>query len=261
MGNKTVFITGGSSGIGLETAKIFAKNGYDILLVSIDSKENTKVSEILKNLNPEIKVLAKMYDLSSENERHIAIDWVKDEVGIPDVVINNAGYGVYGNIWETKPQKEKAMLQLLILAVNDICRAFLPKMIEQNRGTIINIASIAAFQPNPGLATYGASKAFVYQYTRALREELKDQKSAVKAICICPTPVKTNFQRASDMDDSPLFDSWMTVTPDLVAKEIFRAYKNNIGFLVPGRFYHYISAFMRVMPEKISVMIGKKYLK
>lgn len=260
MKNKSVFITGGSSGIGLETAKIFARNDFDVWTVSINIEENEEAVEILRKINPRVKVSAETFDLSSEKERQGAISWVKDNTGTPDVVINNAGYGVYGNIWETNPEKEKAMLNLLILAVSDICRAFLPAMIARNSGTVINIASIAAFQPNPGLASYGASKAFVYQYTRALREELKGCKSDVRAICICPTPVKTNFQKASDMQKSPLFDSWMAVTPDLVASEIYRAYHKNIGFLVPGRFYHYISALMRVMPEWLSVMMAKKYI-
>mgnify|MGYP005842610339 CR=1 FL=1 len=260
MKNKSVFITGGSSGIGLETAKIFAQNDFDVWTVSINREENEEAVEILHKINPFVKISAETYDLSSEKERQEAINWVKDKAGTPDVIINNAGYGVYGNLWETNPEKEKSMLNLLILAVSDICRAFLPAMIARNSGTVINIASIAAFQPNPGLACYGASKAFVYQYTRALREELKDFKSDVRAICICPTPVKTNFQKASDMEKSPLFDSWMAVTPDLVAREIYRAYRKDIGFLVPGRFYHYISALMRVMPEWLSVMIGKKYL-
>lgn len=139
-------------------------------------------------------------------------------------------------------------------------RLFLSDMIARNHGTIINISSISAFQPNPGLSTYGACKAFVYQFTRAINEELKDNNLKVRCLAICPTPVRTNFQKNAEMQNSILFDSWMTVDAPLVAQEIYEAYVGKKNYVIPGKIFHFLNHISKRLPDSLQIWLAKKHL-
>jgi uncharacterized protein len=152
------------------------------------------------------------------------------------------------------------MIQLMVNNLYLSTRLFLAEMMKINHGTIINISSISAFQPNPTLAVYGACKAFVYQFTRAINEELKDKKSDVRCLAICPTPVRTNFQNNAKMENSTLFDSWMTVDTPLVAQEIYDIYISKRNYVVPGKFFHFLNHITKRLPESIQIVLAKQFL-
>lgn len=255
-----ILITGGSSGIGLETAILFASKGFHLLITSLDEKELEIAITQIKASNNSISVVGLTIDLSKEGSVQQLYDWAKSVTPNLDIVINNAGFGTFGFIDDVDMSRELDMINLMVKNLYVSTRLFLHDMIRHNKGTIINISSISAFQPNPTLATYGASKAFVYQFTRAINEELKEKKSAVKCITINPTPVRTNFQNNSGMQKSRLFNTWLTVDAPFVAKEIYRAYAHGIDTLIPGRFYGFISAINKRLPEGFQIWLAKKHL-
>ncbi len=255
-----ILITGGSSGIGLETAKLFASKGFHVLITSLEEEELENAITQIKASNNNISVVGLNIDLSKDGSVQQLYDWAKSVTPSLDIVINNAGFGTFGFIDELDMNRELDMINLMVKNLYVSTRLFLHDMILQNKGTIINISSISAFQPNPTLATYGAAKAFVYQFTRAISEELKEKKSAVKCITINPTPVRTNFQNNSGMQKSRLFNNWLTVDAPFVAKEIYRAHTHGIDTLIPGRFYGFISAINKRMPETFQIWLAKKHL-
>jgi len=172
---KTVLITGGSSGIGLEISKRFAKDGYVICWVSLVEEEVQKAKIELLEAIPETTIHYLIQDLSLEEGAKNVYSWInKNNINI-NVLINNAGFGTFGMSTEIPMEKEVRMIQLNVLSVFKLTRLFLADMVKENKGTIINISSSSSFFPVPRLAAYSATKAFVAHYSRGLQEELKEQ--------------------------------------------------------------------------------------
>lgn len=251
-----VLITGGSSGIGLELAKLFLQNGYQCCLVALDDDRLKAVEEDLINLYPQSRILAYGIDLSTDDSADAVYAYTQDQKFYPDVVINNAGFGTYGLTWETDRDTEYKMINLHVKTLYGLTRHYLQDMVKDDHGIIVNISSISAFQPSPYLNTYASTKAFVYHFTRGLQAELHEKRSNVKAITICPTPVRTNFGEGTSIDRSGLFQSWLAVDVDMVANSIYDAIIRGKSFRVPGRFYHLLSYVTRLLPEWIQVRIA-----
>jgi uncharacterized protein len=257
---KTILITGGSSGIGLATAKSFAEKGFDILISSLEENELDLAILELKKVNESVDIKGLPIDLSIFGNTEKLYEWANKNTQNLEIVINNAGFGTFGFIDEIPMEKEQAMINLMVNNLYLSTRLFLKDMIKKNSGTIINISSISAFQPNPSLATYGACKAFVYQFTRAINEELKDKNLNVYCLAICPTPVRTNFQKTADMQKSILFDSWMTVDAPLVAQEIYDAYLAKKDYVIPGKLFHLLTKISKRLPDSLQIWLAKKHL-
>jgi uncharacterized protein len=258
--NKTILITGGSSGIGLATAQLFAEKGFDILISSLRDSELATAIENIKKSNPKIAIKGITIDLSTEGSTKILYDWAKSNASNLALVINNAGFGTFGFIDDIAIEKELTMINLMVANMYLSTRLFLKDMLKKNEGTIINISSISAFQPSPTLSTYGACKAFVYQFTRAINEELKDRNTKVRCLAICPTPVRTNFQQNANMQKSTLFNSWMTVDSPLIANAIFEAYISKLDYVVPGSLFHFLTKITRRLPDSLQIWLAKKHL-
>lgn len=185
-------ITGASSGIGLEMAKIMASLGYDLFLVSKDSK---KLNEIFKGLN--VRVVTFGLDLSVTDNCYRLYDLVKDEK--IDILINNAGFGDAGDFSRTSLDKELEMIDLNIKAYHILTKLFLQDFVKRDYGRILNVASMAGFMPGPYMATYYATKAYILNLSLAINEELKQSDSKVKISVLCPGPVKTNFNKIANV--------------------------------------------------------------
>lgn len=258
---KNIFITGGSSGIGLAVAKYFGARGFNVLITSIDLVELDEALHSIREVSSDVMVDGFLIDLSKDGSTALMYDTVIKTMPEPDIVVNNAGFGTYGFIDDINMKKEEEMIHLMVMNLYQSSRLFLSKMLKINKGCIINISSISAFQPNPTLSTYGACKAFVYQWTRSVSEELKSRKSAVRCLVICPTPVRTNFQKGAGMEKSLLFDSWMTVNPDMVAKDIYRAYNSGMDYIIPGKIFHFLAVITKRFPERLLIWMAKNHLK
>jgi short-subunit dehydrogenase len=256
-----IFITGGTSGIGFATALLFGTRGFDVCLTGLDQKEvNDALSKLSNACNGAI-FTGFVIDLSLPG----FLNKIEEELSRlrfdPDVVMHNAGFGTWGPLMKTDSSREDKMIHLLVISTYHSTRYFLEKMLQRGKGTVINISSISAFQPSPGLTTYGACKAFVYQFSRAISMELKQQQSQVRCMVVCPTPVRTGFQKAAGMEKSSLFDSWMTVTPEMVAEHIFKAYCRRQDFLIPGIHFSILSSLVRRLPESWQMRLAMHHLK
>lgn len=254
--NSFVVITGGSSGIGLELASRFGAEGYPLFLVALPGKELEEAALILKDKYPTLQVTHLGVDLSREDGPDRVLAFVREQEMDVDVLVNNAGFGTWGFLPDVDQERELSMLRLNIEGLYRLTRLFLADMIEKRRGHIVNIASIAAFQPNPYMAAYGASKAFVRSFSLSLYWEMRDQKLPIHITTVCPPAVRTPFRDAAGMKDSALFSSWLAVDAPLVADAAFRGFKRKSYQVIPGLLYRFLYVVIRLVPERVSVMIG-----
>ena len=186
-------ITGASSGLGKDFAVKLSNMGYDLILVSRNKKELEKVAN-----NVESKVQIEILDLSSKEN---CIKLFNKHKNI-DLLINNAGYGLFGEFSKTSLDKELNMIDLNINAVHILTKLYLQEMIKKDEGRILNVASTAAFLPGPLMSTYYSTKSYVYSLTTAIFEELRRIKSNVKISVLCPGPVNTNFNNIAEVNFS-----------------------------------------------------------
>lgn len=189
-----VLITGASSGIGRDMARILAKQGCQLVLVARNEEALEVLAEELKR-NNSIEVETIAMDLSE-------IDNCKElhkKVKNVDILINNAGFGDCGNFTKTELNKEISMINTNIVAYHILTKLYLMDMKKRDSGKILNVASIAGFLPGPLMATYYATKAYIVRISEGIREELKKEKSKVKISILCPGPVETNFNKVANV--------------------------------------------------------------
>lgn len=187
-------ITGASSGIGRDMARVLAKKEYNLVLVSRDKEKLDELSKELKETNKiEVEVIS--MDLSIEQN---CIDLHKSVKDV-DILINNAGFGDCGNFTKTDLNKELSMIKTNIVAYHILTKLYLVDMKAKNSGKILNVASIAGFMPGPLMATYYSTKAYVVRLSESIREELKKEKSNVQISILCPGPVNTNFNNVANV--------------------------------------------------------------
>lgn len=197
----TALITGASSGIGLEFAKIFASRKNNLVLVARNSEKLLLLAEQLMNQYG-IVVRVIVADLSNMNEVQQVYEICEKEGINVDYLVNNAGFGDFGLFIESDWNKTEQMIDLNIKSLTKLCRLFAPVMAARNSGRILNVASTAAFQPGPTMAVYYATKSYVLFLSEALSNELKD--SGVTVTCLCPGATESGFQAAAAMEDSAL---------------------------------------------------------
>lgn len=183
-------ITGASSGLGAQMAKILSDMGYDLILVA---RRKTRLENLKKELKTDVKIFT--IDISTTFNCMKLFQMVKDE-GI-DILINNAGFGTVGEFYNTKLDKEIDMIDLNIKALHTLTKLFLSEFQKRNKGYILNVSSMSAFQPGPLMATYYATKAYVFNLTMAIYEELRRESSNVYVGCLCPGPVNTEFNKVA----------------------------------------------------------------
>ena len=187
-----VLITGASSGIGKDMARILAKKAEELVLVARDI---TKLEEVKKELENETKIEIISMDLSNEEN----CKEIHNRVQNVDILINNAGFGDCGNFTKTSLEKDLNMIKTNVIAYHILTKLYLTDMKEKNSGKILNVASIAGFMPGPLMATYYATKNYVVKLSEAIREELKKEKSKVQISILCPGPVETNFNKIANV--------------------------------------------------------------
>ncbi len=240
---KTVLVTGGGSGIGKEICKRFYKEGYQLVVISLDADELNTLQEELSSLNmPNSQpVHCLPLDLTGSNAtRNVGAFCDKIHCDI-DILINNAGFGLHDKHSDLNLDQVNAMLHLNILAVSGLCHLFANRMLQSKTSTpktIINIGSTSAFQPIPMLAAYAASKAFVVSFTEALSVELKDD--GIDVHCVCPGTTKTPFLDVAGLSDNTKFGSTayiahkIAMSPKDVANLAFNVVGSKYITAVPG---------------------------
>lgn len=259
--NDTLLITGASSGFGLELARRFAADGHPLILVALPGAELDAAARELRDRHPGLAVHALGVDLSAEDGPRQVWAFTEAQGLQVDGLINNAGFGTWGFLPAISEERELQMIRLNMEALYRLTRLYLPGMVARRRGRIMNIASIAAFQPNPYMATYGATKAFVRSFSQALAVELRDQGSPVRVITVCPPAARTPFREASGMGGSALFEGWLAVDAPLVAEAAYRGFRKGRSLIIPGRFFRVLRVITRLLPESVSVWVGLSTLR
>lgn len=249
---KTVLITGGSSGIGFEISKYFAKAGYQILWVSLLADELESAKSSLKKELPKVTIETLALDLAQSNAAQKTYDWVATNQWTIDVLINNAGFGTYGFANDISFEKEVTMIQLNVLNVFKLTRLFLKDMLERDAGTIINISSNTSFQPVPKMAAYAATKAFVKHYSESLTEELKALKSKVTVMTVCPAAIKdTKFKEAAKMQKVKTFEGLAATTKEEVAKDVWTGFQKGKAFMASGARLRRLMWLTGILPHSV----------
>ncbi len=181
-------ITGASSGLGWEMARILSEKGYDIIAVA---RREEKLLELKNTLKTDVEVLC--LDVTKQEDLEI----IAERLGDAEIFINNAGFGVFGDLCSSNLEDELNMIDTNVKAVHILTKLAAQKFKQRNSGYIMNVASIAAFFPGPLFSGYYGTKAYVFRITQALYEELRREKSNVKVSVLCPGPVKTEFEKVA----------------------------------------------------------------
>lgn len=250
-----VLITGTTSGLGREFARIFAKNGYNIVAVArSESTLRQQKRDIENEFSVKVKYIVK--DLSTNNSSQEIYDEVQcDGINI-DILINNAGFGTFGRYIDVDLQRQKDLASVNMLAVMQLSYLFGKDMVRRGGGRIVNIASIASFQAGPYMAMYYASKAFVRSFSEALHEELKG--SGVIVTAVCPGPVATSFEKNAQMKHSAMFTKLKVYTPEVVAAKSYKAITSNKAVYVVGWHNKLLVFLTRFCSLRFSRTLAKK---
>lgn len=217
-----VLITGASSGIGKDMARIMAKKADELVLVA---RNIERLEELKKELENDAKIEILSKDLSIEEN----CKEIHNQVQNVDILINNAGFGDCGDFTKTSLDKDLNMIKTNIIAYHILTKLYLTDMKEKNSGKILNVASIAGFMPGPLMTTYYATKNYVVKLSEGIREELKRNHSKVQISILCPGPVNTNFNKVANVD----FHLREANSMD-VAKYAIKELEKGKFYIVPG---------------------------
>lgn len=249
-----VLITGATSGIGREFVKLFISDGYNIVLTSTSEELLNKEKKDLEKKYKNIKIYTIAKDLSKEESaKEIYEELKKEKINI-SILINNAGFGYFGKLVDSDIEKNNNLLMVNNNALVKLSYYFGKDMAKRKKGKILNVASIAAFESGPYMATYYASKAFVLSFSEALREELKGDNVIVS--CLCPGPTRTNFEKSANLQKSFMFSKLKTFSSEYVAKVGYNSLKKNKVFVITGMIYKIMIFLSRFTPRIVNTKIA-----
>ena len=241
--SKKVLITGASSGIGRDIARVFDSYGCELIL---NARREDRLVELAESLNGSPRIICG--DISGYDGASELYELTKDEN--IDILINNAGFGVWGDFTSTDLDKEIDMIRLNIETMHTLFKLFLKDFKERNSGKILNVASMAAFAPGPYMATYYASKSYVLKLTQSVAHELKESKSAVTVSALCPGPVDTEFNKVAGVHFST-----PSLSSEYVAKYAVNELIKGTEIIIPGTFMKFMSAVSKISPDGISAAV------
>lgn len=253
---KTALITGATSGIGFELIKLFAKDNINLILVSRNEK---KLFEIQKNITNKykIKVLIFACDLSVSNSSEKVYQFCCSKNLKIHYLVNNAGFGIYGNFINNEFNDIQQMIHLNITSLTELTKYFLINMKKENYGKIMNVASVASFQPGPLMSIYSATKHYVLAFSEGIAEELR--KDNISVTTLCPGPTISGFQkRAGFHKNSRLFKSPLTATSKEVAIFGYKKMMAGKRIVIPGFSNKISTILVKFIPTTIKTRIVKK---
>lgn len=244
----TALVTGASSGIGLELARLFARDGYDLVLVARSYDRLTSVAnELVKAYDIKVNCIAK--DLSISSTPDEIFQFIKKEMLGIDVLVNNAGFGWYGEFSRMELSDILGIIQVNITSLTHLTGLILQEMLRKNKGKILNVASTAAFQPGPLMTTYYASKAYVLSFTQALSEELKGSNITVTALC--PGPTSTNFGKRAGFKNEKILRGILSMDSNEVALIGYRGLMKGKALVIPGKLNWVGTQLVRLLPRSV----------
>ena len=237
-------ITGASSGLGRDFARLLHRMGYDLVLVARRRERMEELQREFAQSNPKLTTEILSLDLAKTESCFQLLRHLEDKQ--VDVFINNAGFGVFGKFSETALQEELELLQVNVRALHILTKLFLRDFKKRNFGKILNVASSAGFLTGPLFSSYYASKNYVVRLSLAIAEELRREKSRVTISILCPGPVNTGFN-----DRAGVQFRVKALTPEAVAKEAVFGLLTGKLLIIPGLMMRVGVAASKLVPEKL----------
>lgn len=255
--NPVVLITGASGGIGKSLSEEFAKDGYDLILAarSVD-KMQVHAADLQRRFNIQVTVVGA--DLENPEGAQRLYAKIKKSGKVLTALVNNAGFGVFGEFKNSTLASELAMMQLNMNTVVVLTKLFLPDLLE-TRGKILNTASTAAFQPGPYMAVYCATKSFVLSFSESIASELEG--TGVTVTALCPGPTASGFQDKANLGNSALIKGKKLPTSEAVAALGYRAMQRGQRVYIPGFVNWGMAQSMRFTPRNLATKVVKIMLK
>jgi hypothetical protein len=253
----TAVVTGASSGIGEQLARGLARRGHGVTLVA---RREERLRALAGELAAEHGVRAEVVacDLTDPAARDALAAEVERRGLAVEVLVNNAGFGVYKPFAESDRERELEQLRLLVEAVVDLTSRWVPGMVERRRGAVVNLSSTSALQPLPFNATYAAAKAYVQFFSEALWEEVRG--SGVSVTAVLPGPVRTGFQEASDASFAEKMPKAVWVPAEQVAEQALRAAEKGRRSVIPGAIPRVAFAPNRFAPKRLALAIARRVM-
>ncbi len=251
-----VLITGASSGFGTEFARVFGRRGYPLFLTGRDQKRLISIAKEIRD-SYGVDVRTMRIDLTTPDAGGKLFKWVKLQNVRLYCLVNNAGIGNYGKFADNSLAKERELVELNIGIVTELCHRSIPVMLKAGGGKILNVASLAAFQPGPFYATYYASKAFVLCLTEALALEYRKENISFSALCPGPSPTRF-FERALMIPTKFLKLQFMH--PQKVAEIGYKGLMEDKIIIIPGVKNRIVPLGSRLLPRPVVAYISKKFV-
>lgn len=250
--SKTALITGASSGIGYELAKIFARENYNLVLIARNLQKLDEIKEEIKNQYG-VTIKNIQSDLSLITSAQKIYDELQNDTIAIDVLVNNAGYGLFGEFAKTDIKVEMDMLQVNVVSLVQLTKLFLKDMVQRKEGKILNVASTAAFQPGPFMSIYFATKAFVLSFSEAIAAELEG--SGVSVSVLCPGPTETNFAKIAGTEKTRMFK--IVMDAKTVAEIGFCGLMNGKRVIITGLQNKILAQSVRFAPRNLVTKVAK----
>lgn len=250
-------VTGASSGIGYEIAKLFAKDKIDLLIVARDEQKLTSIKNEFED-QYQISVFTVAADLSSSEGVQAIHETVKTNNLMVRYLVNNAGFGDYGSFIDRSMEKYKEMIYLNILSLTELSYYYGKEMVKHGRGKILNVASMAGLQPDPNFAVYGATKAYVISLSEAIHKEF--EHTGVTVTVLSPGATESNFMERADMNNAKLYASGVMTSLD-VALEGYNGMMKGKLHVIPGFKNKILGFFSGIMPPgKLRLNVAAKIM-
>ena len=247
-----VLITGASGGIGYQLAKLFARDHHNLILVARSGDKLTQVAAELQSSGVTVKTIP--LDLSQPLAPRFLFDQLQSTGTTVDVLINNAGFGAYGEFARMPTEEVLGQISLNVTALTELTRLFLPAMISRRSGRIMNVASTAGFQPGPLMAVYYATKAYVISFSEGIANELRN--SGVTVTCFCPGATHTGFANRAGVEKSRLFKAG-AMKVEKVALDGYRAVMEGRTLAISGVHNWAVAQYTRLAPRKMVTAVSR----
>jgi uncharacterized protein len=252
----TAVITGASTGLGREFARLCARDGYDVVLIARSRPQlEALAAEIQQDTSRTARVIEK--DLSIPDAAREVFDELTSAGLNVELLINNAGFGLVGRFWELDEEQQMRMVQLNVGALTHLTRLFLPGFVQRRRGQILNIASTAAFQPGPLMAVYYATKAYVVSFSEAMHNEVRDYGVTITALC--PGPTKTEFDKRAGGTNTKLLKGRNVMDANAVAQIGLAAVRAGKPLVVAGRINAVMAFLTRFAPRQFAASMARRF--
>ena len=248
----SVLITGASGGIGYELAKLFARDHHSLILVARSADKLAQVAGELETHGVTVKTIP--LDLASPPAPKFLFDQLQREATAVDILINNAGFGAFGDFVRMREEELLGQIELNITALTVLTRLFLPPMIARRSGRIMNVASVAGFQAGPLMAVYYATKAYVISFSEAIANEVRN--SGVTVTCFCPGATHTGFAQRAGIQESRIFKLG-AMSAEKVALHGYRAVMEGRGLAISGLHNRALVQSERFAPRRLTTAISR----